>query len=165
LSIRIVASSEGYIAGFHAAVDVVARERKYLGFIQAPPLETTKSFVRGLLAGEGVQLLAVDAANKVVGWCDITRVPWEGARHVGRLGMGLLAPYRGQGHGRQLALQALEAARKAGIERVELDVFAANVAAIRFYESLDFEHEGLKRRYRKLDAVYDDCVIMAKLVT
>jgi RimJ/RimL family protein N-acetyltransferase len=160
---RIVPTTEAYMSGFHAALDAVARERRYLGFIESPPLEQTIEFVRALLADGGVQMLAVTDANEVVGWCDIARPRWEGLRHVGRLGMGLLAPYRGQGLGRLLALATIEAAFSDDIERIELDVFSSNVAAIRLYEALGFQQEGVRRRFRKLDGVYDDNIIMALL--
>jgi ribosomal protein S18 acetylase RimI-like enzyme len=96
-----------------------------------------------------------------VGWCDIVRNPYEGFRHVGRLGMGLLPDYRRRGVGRQLAGQAIEAARQIGIERIELEVFASNTVAIALYRALGFVTEGTKRRARKLDGEYDDNVVMA----
>ena len=37
--------AEEYIEGFHRCLDNVARERRYLGFLQAPPLESTRGFV------------------------------------------------------------------------------------------------------------------------
>jgi RimJ/RimL family protein N-acetyltransferase len=77
--------------------------------------------------------------------------------------MGLLAPYRGQGLGRQLAMTTIEAAFRHDIERIELDVFSSNVAAIRLYETLGFQREGVRRRFRKLDGVYDGNIIMALL--
>jgi RimJ/RimL family protein N-acetyltransferase len=101
----------------------------------------------------------------VVGWCDIVRVPMEGFSHTGRLGMGLLAAYRGQGIGRRLATAAIEAARAAGMERIELEVLASNTTAIQLYEKLGFVHEGVKRRARHLDGVWDDNVLMALLAT
>ena len=52
----------------------------------------------------------------------------------------------------------------AGIERVELEVFASNERAIAFYRTSGFVTEGIKRRARKLDGVYDDNVFMALLV-
>jgi RimJ/RimL family protein N-acetyltransferase len=163
MNLRIVATTDERIAGFHAAVDAVARERRYLAFLEAPPIEQTIMFVRGLLAEGGVQLLAITDEARVVGWCDVARVKWEGLRHIGRMGMGLLSPYRRQGHGQRLAETAIDAARGAGIERIELEVFASNLPAIRLYEKLGFQREGLKRRARKLDGVYDDNVIMALL--
>lgn len=77
--------------------------------------------------------------------------------------MGVLKEYRGQGIGERLAQTALERARAIGLERVELDVYASNAAAIRLYEKLGFVVEGVHRRARKLDGQYDDLVSMALL--
>jgi ribosomal protein S18 acetylase RimI-like enzyme len=75
--------------------------------------------------------------------------------------MGLLPEYRGRGLGRRLATQAIESARQAGIERVELEVFASNQPAIALYRTLGFVIEGVKKMARKLDGTYDDNVLMA----
>ena len=40
--IRIIPTAEQYVEGFSAVVDEVARERKYIGFVQGPPLESTR---------------------------------------------------------------------------------------------------------------------------
>jgi ribosomal protein S18 acetylase RimI-like enzyme len=100
----------------------------------------------------------------VVGWCDIERHGREGFRHAGRLGIGMLAEARGRGLGRRLMTEAIEAARRQGMERIELEVFASNTRAIALYQSLGCEREGLKRRARKLDGEYDDDVLMALLL-
>ena len=160
-SIRIVPTTESHIPGLHAALDEVARERRYLAFLKAPPLGAMREFIRAVIGGAGVQVVAVTEDDRVVGWCDIVRVPLEGFDHTGRLGMGLLAPYRGQGIGRRLATAAIEVARAAGMERIELEVLGSNVNAIRLYERLGFVHEGVKRRARKLDGAWDDNVLMA----
>jgi RimJ/RimL family protein N-acetyltransferase len=160
-TIRIVPTAERYAEGFHRVLSVVARERRYIGFVEAPPIEGTRAFVKSIVGGGGIQFLAVTAGDEVVGWCDITPTPLEGFRHSGRLGMGLLPEYRGQGLGSRLVVAAMAAARASGIERIELEVFASNARAIRLYESLGFAHEGIKRRARKLDGAYDDNVLMA----
>jgi ribosomal protein S18 acetylase RimI-like enzyme len=161
--VRILAMREEYADRFNAVVDKVARERRYIGFVEGPSLESTRDFVRRVLAGGGIQLLAVTPDDRVVGWCDIIRNPVEGFRHVGRLGMGLLPEYRGQGLGRRLATEAIRAAREAGIERIELEVFASNEPAIALYQALGFATEGIKRKARKLDGSYEDNVCMALL--
>ena len=112
--IRIVPTGERYADGFNAVVDAVARERRYIGFVEGPSLESTREFVRSILGGAGVQLLAVKPNDVVVGWCDIVRNPREGFRHVGRLGMGLLPGYRGRGLGRRLVAQILVQRPRAG---------------------------------------------------
>ena len=45
MEIYIVPIEEGHIEGFHRALDFVARERRYLSFLEAPPLESTRAFV------------------------------------------------------------------------------------------------------------------------
>jgi len=66
----------------------------------------TRAFIASLSDGGGIQIVVV-ADAKIVGWCDVTPVPFEGMRHVGRLGMGLLPSFRGQGLGRRLVREAL----------------------------------------------------------
>jgi len=164
-SVRIVPTAEFHIPGLHAALDEVAKERRYLAFLGAPPFAATREFSRALTSGAGVQVVAVTEDERVVGWCDIVRVPMEGFNHTGRLGMGLLAPYRGRGVGRRLAQAAIAAAWEAGMTRIELEVLASNPKAIRLYEKLGFVHEGVKRRARHLDGAWDDNVLMALLAS
>ena len=162
--IRIIPTGEQHAEGFNAVVDAVARERRFIGFVEGPELESTRAFLRRILSGAGVQMLAVMSTDEVVGWCDIIRNPIEGFRHVGRLGMGLLPDYRGQGIGKRLALDTIRAAQASGIERVELEVFASNERAVALYRTLGFVTEGIKKRARKLDGHYDDNVFMALFV-
>jgi RimJ/RimL family protein N-acetyltransferase len=54
-------------------------------------------------------------------------------------------------------------ARDRSLERVELDVYASNVTAIRLYEKFKFQVVGRKRKARKLDASYEDTIVMALL--
>ena len=158
--ISIVPSTEGHLEGLRRCIDAVARERRFIVLVEGPPLPQLQEFVQGLVAGGGVQLVAVDDAGNVVGWCDIMRYGTEGFRHCGRLGMGLLSTARGRGLGRRLAETAIQAAFAGGMERVELEVFASNESAIALYERLGFVREGLKRNARKLDGAYDDSVLM-----
>lgn len=162
--IRIVPTGEEHVEGFNRCVDTVARERRYIGLTEGPPVEASRQFIHHVLEGGGVHRVAVDAAGEVVGWCDIERYGREGFAHGGRLGIGMLPQARGRGLGRRLMTDAIEAAWRQGMERIELEVFASNTRAIALYESLGFAREGLKRHARKLDGEYDDDVIMALLL-
>jgi GrpB-like predicted nucleotidyltransferase (UPF0157 family)/RimJ/RimL family protein N-acetyltransferase len=162
--IDIIPMDESRVEGFWRAVDEVARERRWLGGVRGFPLETTRAWVTSLIERGMPQIAAVDG-EEVVGWCDIDARMGEGFRHVGRLGMGVRAPWRGQGIGRRLMEAALAGARKVGLERVELEVYASNTAAIHLYESVGFAREGRHARARLLDGVYDDVVTMALLLT
>ena len=145
-----------------ACVDAVARERRYLGFVSGFTADQTRSFLASLAETGGVQIIAL-AESVVIGWCDVTVMPFEGMRHVGRLGMGLLPAYRGQGLGRRLLREVLTRVFSGGLLRIELEVFASNLAAIRLYERQGFVTEGRKRCARILDGVEEDIVVMGLL--
>lgn len=151
---------EEYFDGFHACLDAVSREREYLGFVEAPPLEATRRWLSDGIARGTIRLIAVDRSS-VVAWCDIERTDREGFSHVGKLGMGVLKRYRGQGIGTLLLEMTLKEAKIQGLERVELDVYASNNVALKLYEKFGFQLEGRKLRGRKLDGNYDDIIMMA----
>ena len=93
MTYQIVPIAEEHISGFHTAVDVVARERKYLAFLEAPPFEETRRFVLRNIE-HGSPQFAVVSAVTVVGWCDVlpnrSRVIYS---HCGTLGVGLLPEF------------------------------------------------------------------------
>jgi RimJ/RimL family protein N-acetyltransferase len=149
-----------HIAGFHRAVDFVSRERKYLAFLQGPPLESSRQFVANNIENGFPQFVAL-AANDVVGWCDVIPKPRAVHAHSGVLGMGLLPEWRGQGHGRALIAATLDAARRFGLTRIELTVYADNVRAIALYRSVGFQQEGVLKDAALIDGVYLDSLLMA----
>ena len=89
----IVPITDGLIPGFHAVVDTVAREKRYLAFLEAPPLEETTAWVRADVRRGFPHFVAL-VGDQVVGWCDISPIPRLVHAHCGVLGIGLLADYR-----------------------------------------------------------------------
>lgn len=158
IDIRPIESNQ--IEDFHALVDSVARERRYLAFLEAPPIESTREYVGRMIAHGLPQFLAWDG-GRAVGWCDVVRMSRPVQAHAGILGMGLLPDYRGKGYGRALIERTLKAAWDCGLIRVELDVYADNEPAIALYESVGFEREGLLRKSVLIDGDYKDSVAMA----
>ena len=163
MAVTIVPIEHQYLEQLQAAVDSVSRERRFLGTVEGFSLEQIRQFAESITQGEGAQLVAL-SGDAVVGWCDIRRNPFEGFRHVGELGVGLLPEWREQGLGRRLIKATIDAARAKGVTRVELETFASNPRAIHVFESLGFKTEGVKRRARVLDDQEDDLVCMALLV-
>ncbi len=152
--------TEADIPRYHACLDTVARERRFLAFLSAPPLEQARGWALSHVQQNHPFFVAI-VGDRVVGWCDITPPPLEGFSHRAGLGMGVHPDFRKQGIGKRLLQASLAQARKAGLERVELEVFTSNLAAKRLYETFGFSVEGVLRRARKLDGVYDDIVLMA----
>jgi hypothetical protein len=66
---HVVPIAEEHIEGFRAGLDTVARERRYLTFLEAPSLEETRRFVRRNIR-EGCPQCVALVEDKVVGWCD-----------------------------------------------------------------------------------------------
>lgn len=147
---------------FRACLDAVARERRWLAFLEAPPLREVVDFLARQRGLGMVQIVAVEGA-RVVGWCDVIPKPHDGFRHSSSLGIGLLAGYRARGLGRALLGRTLDGARARGLLRVELEVYASNSAAIALYERCGFRHEGRRRRARFLDGAFEDVIEMALL--
>ena len=121
-TIEIVPITLDHIDGFHRALDIVARERRYLAFLEAPPIESTRAFVLDNIKRGHPQFVAVSADGDVLGWCDVIPMSRPTQAHRGVFGVGLLPQFRGQGIGTKLTRSALAAARAFWLHRVELTV-------------------------------------------
>jgi RimJ/RimL family protein N-acetyltransferase len=161
--IRPITGSDADIAGFRAALDEVARERSYLLMTQAPPLERSVAFVAENIATGNPQFIALDG-ERVVGWCDVLRGVRETTRHVGTLGMGVIASHRGNGLGQRLITETIAAARQGGFSRIQLGVFATNARAVALYRKVGFIEEGVRRRAVRIGDTLHDEILMAVLL-
>jgi RimJ/RimL family protein N-acetyltransferase len=162
MPVDIVPIEEKHIDGFHRTLDFVARERRYLAFLEAPPLESMQAFVLDNIK-RGRPEFVVISAGEVVGWCDVLPKERPTYAHGGVLGMGLLPPFRGQGIGADLIRRSLDGARAFGLHRVELTVRENNSSAVRLYKKVGFEVEGLLRDAVQVDGVYENVILMAVL--
>ncbi|MFP4013578.1 MAG: N-acetyltransferase family protein [Chitinispirillaceae bacterium] len=156
---RIVQSEMRYVRSYNGAVDRVAREKKYLAATEGFALEQTESFLKMIVENRYPQFFAL-RGSEVIGWCDVIPKTAEGMRHVGVLGMGVVEKYRSGGIGTGLLDRTLKEAARYGLEKVELEVFASNRAAVRLYARFGFETEGKRVRARKLHGRYDDILLM-----
>jgi ribosomal protein S18 acetylase RimI-like enzyme len=163
MAVEIVPISQSHIEGLHRALDFVARERRYLAFLEAPPLDEARAYVLNNIA-KGYPHLVVLSEGEVVGWCDIVPKARPVHAHVGVLGLALLPELRGQEVGGRLMRQTLEAARVFGLHRVELTVREDNKNAITLYKKIGFEIEGLMRDAMKVDDACENVVLMAILL-
>jgi ribosomal protein S18 acetylase RimI-like enzyme len=162
VSIEIVPIERRHIAGFHAVLDGVAREGRYLAFLEAPPLARVRRFVLNGFGNGTTQYVALDR-ERVVGWCDVTPKTHSTLRHSGILGMGVAATHRGQGLGTRLLSTTIDAAAGGGLTRIELTVRADNVVAIELYRRFGFEFEGSCRHFMVVGEQYYDALLMARV--
>lgn len=159
MSIRIINADEKYISSFREALGVVAREERYILWLDAPPVEMVESFVKKNITDKTPQIFALDG-EEVVGWADVFPFGREGINHRGMLGMGILPAYRGKGLGTQLLSEILKLAKKRGLEKVELEVYGSNASAIALYKKAGFFEEGSRKKARKHKGQYEDFILM-----
>jgi RimJ/RimL family protein N-acetyltransferase len=156
--------TEHDISGYHTLLGLVARERKYLRFLDAPPLDSTRAFVL-MNIDRGNPHFVAEHDGQIIGWCDITRETDPSCQHVGTLGMGLHPDFRGLKIGEQLARTVVDEAKTKGFVRIELTVNPQNNNAIRLYEKLGFQHEGVMKAATYVDGEYRDVAMMAMVVS
>lgn len=163
MCVEIIPIAAEHIEGFWSAVDSVARERKYLAFLEGPPISTTRDFVLQNIEGSWPHVIALSEGH-VVGWCDISSLDRPVFSHVGSLGIGVLATYRGQGIGKKLMSAAIQLAEQRGLTRIELTVREQNLPAIAMYEQFGFEKEGVHKNAVRIDGKYEHHIFMALLL-
>lgn len=144
-------------------VRIVPVARHHLAMLEAPSFVRTRRFVLDSLKAGAIHVVAVAGYDEVIGWCDLRPKSAPTLRHSAVLGMGLIAPYRGQGLGSRMLAAALDAAGQAGLQRAELVVRADNAPAIALYRRFGFRLEGTLRDYLRVDGVSHDALQMARL--
>lgn len=157
---KIVYCSEELVPSFRECLDSVAKEKRFLFITEAAPVDQMIDFIRDNIKHNVAQYFAIDSNEKVIGWCDIRRLGHHSRAHVGELGMGILSSYRGQGIGKDLLNKCLQHSKKDGLEKVELEVYGTNKAAIEIYQKNGFKIVGTREKFRKIDNHYDSCVLM-----
>lgn len=108
-------------------------------------------------------VLVAETEGRVVGIIGLHVPPNPRLNHSALLGISIHPEFQGQGIGRRLMDAALDLADNwLMLVRVELSVFTDNAGAIRLYESMGFEIEGLKRYAAKRHGRYDNEYLMAR---
>lgn len=89
--IDIVPIAPENIEGFHTALDVVARERKYLTWLEAPPFPEMRSFVLGMI-DKGIRSSSPSTRGGSSAGATLLAIPGRPNRTVDRSAWGLFPP-------------------------------------------------------------------------
>jgi ribosomal protein S18 acetylase RimI-like enzyme len=162
MSYSVLFTAEEHFAGLHSALVVVAREKRFLAFLQAPPLQEALAFYRHIVTNDLCEFVALQD-EQVVGWCDVLPTHGEARAHVVHLGIGLVPHARHKGLGVKLLEATITKAHAKGIIRIELSVRADNLDAKALYERFGFKVEGVKCHDFLVDGQYHDAYAMALL--
>lgn len=162
MKFKILPIEDKHIKGYWDALDSVAKEHDYLSFLEGPSIESTMDFVHRNINDKWPHYVALDG-EKIIGWCDITPLDRPIFKHIGSLGIALLAPYRGKGVGKAILEIALQAAKAKGLTRIELTVREKNKPAIKLYEKFGFVVEGVHKNGVCINGKYENHIFMALL--
>ena len=123
-----------------------------------------RRYIRALQRHPDAALLVAELSHgELVGRISLMRDPHPASAHVADLGVMVAVGHRRQGIGTALMAAAESWARAARVKKLELHVFPHNEPAIRMYEKLGYEREGLRRsHYARDEGGYADVLLMAK---
>lgn len=105
-----------------------------------------------------------DGSEKTVGLAGLQVYENPRLRHSGGIGIQVHRDYQGMGVGTKLMEAILDLADNwLMLVRVELGVYPCNEKAIRLYEKMGFEREGIKRKAAVRNGEYADELMMARI--
>lgn len=140
--------------------EAVAAEGRWIGGEVPIDRERQREGRIGRLADATAVTFLADANGEVVGELSMTT-------HRGRaeLGMEVADGWRGAGVGSALMEAAVAWARAQDLDKIALQVWPHNDAALALYEKFGFEREGLLRRhYRRRNGEAWDAIAMGLLL-
>jgi RimJ/RimL family protein N-acetyltransferase len=133
----------------------VAEERD--GIATEPPVDVEARAASWTLAGTFVAV----ANGEIVGSVHLEPSP----HGFGEIGMAVARAWRGRGVGSALLEAAIGWARRQGLHKLSLGVFAHNAAAIALYRKFGFADEGRRvKHYRRASGELWDSVEMGLLL-
>ncbi len=131
-----------------------------------PTVEWERDFLRGMAASDNSVFLVAVEDGKIIGNVNASGGKRPAVRHVASIGIAVAQTHRGKGVGTALMQTVIDWAAGTGmIKRLELEVFACNMGAIRLYERFGFVVEGRKRGAIFKSGEYLDDLVMGKLLS
>jgi ribosomal protein S18 acetylase RimI-like enzyme len=141
------------LADLCEATEAAIAEGGGFGWLKRPQRETLEKYWRGFLLVPGRSLFVARLDGVIAGSAQLIRPPRnnEAQAFSAQLTSSFVAPWaRGHGLARGLLAAVEQAARRAGIAILNLDVRATQEAAIRLYESAGYTRWGTHPAYARV---------------
>jgi putative acetyltransferase len=138
--------------------------RVVAGTLQAPFFGPEDMRARLLQPSPDVRYLVAEVDGRVIGMLGLHVERNPRRRHAASFGMAVHDDFQNRGIGRALMAAMLDLADNwLGLQRIELQVFADNAAAVHLYERLGFRIEGTLHAFALRHGQYVDAYAMARL--
>ena len=127
-----------------------------------PTLEEEREFIGSRVEPTNSTMLVAVEESAVIGLLDFVGEVLAEERHVGTLGLSVDRRWRGKGVGTELVEALLVWAPTCGVSRIQIYCWENNPGAMRLYERIGFEREGVLRRAVIVDGEAIDVVLLAR---
>lgn len=129
----------------------------------APDIRQGREFIQSFTENDNSLLIVAVHNDTIIGNLDITGGRRIRLRHTGLVGLGMLPEYQKLGLGTILLKGGIDWARKNPVlEKLWLQIVAANEGAVTFYEKMGFVEEGRQKGFIKSGTnTYYDNLLMA----
>jgi ribosomal protein S18 acetylase RimI-like enzyme len=141
------------LADLCEATEAAIEEGGGFGWVKKPPRETLEKYWRGFLLVPGRALFIARLDGVVAGSAQLIRPPRnnEAQAFSAQLMSAFVAPWaRGHGLARGLLAAVEQAARRAGVAILNLDIRDTQKAAIQLYESAGYTRWGTHPAYARV---------------
>ena len=129
-------------------------------------IEEEESFIAHYSTDPGSLMISAFAGERLVGNANLSCVmDRQKTLHRATFGIAILRSEWGQGLGKKIVSELIQAAKQAGYEVLELEVSSANTPAINLYKQLGFSIYGERPRSlkRKDGSYYSELLMMLDL--
>jgi ribosomal protein S18 acetylase RimI-like enzyme len=141
------------LADLCEATEAAIDEGGGFGWVRKPPRETLEKYWRGFLLVPGRALFVARLDGVVAGSAQLIRPPRnnEAQAFSAQMMSAFVAPWaRGHGLARGLLAAVEQAARRAGVAILNLDIRDTQTAAIQLYESAGYTRWGTHPAYARV---------------
>lgn len=111
-------------------------------------------------SGKGVMMIAKSEGIIIAQGLCVSKE--KRSAHVFELSITVAKNFWGNGIGTEMIRKMEEAVGDLGAEKITLSVCSANDRAIRLYQKLGYQEEGLLKKDHKIGNEYHDTIIMSK---
>lgn len=109
------------------------------------------------------RFVAVNGANKVVGWAALTPVSGRCVyAGVAEVSIYVQEAAQGQGLGKRLLGQLITGSEKENIWTLQAGIFPENHASIKLHESCGFRQVGFREKIGKMNGVWRDTLLLER---
>lgn len=128
-------------------------------------LEKEKELIDSIACSDNQLMLTAYLEDRLVGFLNFSAGSRPRIKHAGEFGVSVLKEYWGLGIGTALVEQLIDRARQTRIIRkINLRVRNDNHGAIRMYQKLGFNREGVRSREFLLDGHFYDVLCMGLMI-